>query len=76
MVDADPPWAVVGQDVLMQCCFCGTSIDHGLTAVIVSTRRSSDADADAPVQQVWFHPDCLRARLHPSVPFDVEAFND
>ena len=64
---------------MYQCCFCGESIsrkDAGAVSIGIWTIQRKDP----PGQNVLAHNRCLAEKfgptLHPSVPFDAEAFLD
>jgi len=55
---------VVSQGLGYQCCFCGQSIIQlALDPVLLAIHLP-----EGGAQQIYSHAECLRTRLHPSVP--------
>ncbi len=59
--------ALVSKRLGYQCCFCGESIfEEGHDPVLLSIHLP-----EAGVQQIYSHGECLKTRLHPSVPLGL-----
>ena len=56
--------ALVSQRLSYQCCLCGQSIlEHALDPVLLAIHLP-----EGGAQQIYSHAECLKTRLHPSVP--------
>ena len=52
-----------------QCCFCGVPIaKRGTDPLVISF----PIEEDGGLQQLYCHTECLRSRLHSSVPFALD----
>jgi hypothetical protein len=56
------------------CGFCGKDIAPHEAALVLAI--SSARTSDGATQGISAHGQCLADRLHPSVPFVAEAFDD
>ena len=57
---------LLGRLVKYQCCFCGDTVAHQDGDPLMFSLALDDEGA---VQDFFCHTECLRTRLHPSVPF-------
>ena len=56
-----------------QCCFCGLSIESigpDVSGLLYTTNVDGPQENQRD-QQLWCHAECLKIRLHPSVPLYV-----
>jgi hypothetical protein len=63
---------------MRECCFCSVSMDEGgpqvLSLLVEAAGRVHEVDHRT--QTMWCHAACLSNRLAPSVPFDLDVFDD
>jgi hypothetical protein len=57
-----------------QCCFCGDTIASSEDPYQISASKGFFFEAGQPSESFWCHSQCLKQKLHPSVPFDPELW--